>query len=215
MTSIRIMRPLAPLSPVGLKLVFWTHVCLVFAMSSGIAAFYRQTIVAAERRLFKQATSDPLTGLHNRSHFQALAANELTRSQRTGDPIALLLCDIDHFKQVNDQHGHDMGDRVLVHVAQMLSASLRECDVLARWGGEEFLALMPACPRATAEAVAERIRAAVEQADFSFEGRPVRVTLSFGMTQVRGDYDLHAATARADKALYQSKHAGRNQVRVG
>lgn len=203
---------LAPLPGDGLRIVFWIHVCLVFAMFASISAFYRRAIVLAEQRLFRQATSDGLTGLFNRSHFQAQAAIEMARSRRTGDPVALVLCDIDHFKQVNDRHGHEAGDRVLQHVARILRDNLREADVLARWGGEEFLALMPACPPETAHAVAERIRQALEGSPVVLPQQTVYVTLSLGVTPVRGTDDIEAATARADQALYESKHAGRNRV---
>lgn len=204
--------PLRPLAGQGLRIVFWVHVCLVFAMSASISAYYRRTIVAAERRLFKQATSDPLTGLHNRGHFHALAAGALARSRRTSEPVALLICDIDHFKQVNDRYGHDVGDKVLLHVARMLKDNLRECDSLARWGGEEFLALMPGCSQDEARQVAERIRVAVAGTPLDLPGRTVTVTLSLGVCQIDRQDELETATVRVDEALYRSKRAGRNQV---
>lgn len=210
------MAPLAPLPAFSVKIVNWIHICIVFALSAALAAFYRHTILRAESRLRKQATLDPLTGLSNRSHFEALAAHALMRSQRDGTPVTLLLCDVDHFKRVNDLLGHAVGDEVLVAVAHTLSSNLREGDVLARWGGEEFLALMPAAGPGAAMATAERIRAAVEQTPVHVgQGAPVSLTLSFGVAQVHGPNDLLAATVRADKALYQSKHAGRNRVSQG
>ncbi|MDP2771416.1 MAG: GGDEF domain-containing protein [Giesbergeria sp.] len=210
------MAPLAPLPAFSVKIVNWIHICLVFAMSAALAAYYRRTILVAEGRLRKQATLDPLTALNNRSHFEALATHALVRSQRDGTPVTLLLCDVDHFKRVNDEHGHAVGDEVLVEVARTLSRNLREGDVLARWGGEEFLALMPAAGPDAAMATAERIRAAVSQTPLEVgQGASVGVTLSFGVAQVHGAEDLQPATARADKALYQSKHAGRNRVSWG
>jgi len=206
--------PLAPLPPLSVKIVNWIHICLVFAMSAALAAFYRRTILIAEGRLRKQATLDPLTGLNNRSHFEALAAHTLARGQRDGTPIALLLCDVDHFKRVNDQYGHAVGDEVLVAMARTLSQSLREGDVLARWGGEEFLALMPASPLDAACATAERIRAAVQATPMEVGPEPLSLTMSFGVAQVQGAGDLQAAIVRADKALYAAKHAGRNRVSV-
>ncbi len=181
-------------------------------MFASIAAFYRKTIVIAELRLFKQATSDPLTGLHNRSRFHALSSHELLRSQRSREPVTVLLCDVDHFKRVNDQYGHEAGDKVLVHVTKILSENLRECDVLARWGGEEFLALMPNCRLETAQIVAERIRAAIESASLELGDAVIKVTVSQGVAEVKSTDDLQAAIARADSALYRSKNAGRNQV---
>ncbi|CAN7174500.1 GGDEF domain-containing protein [Acidovorax sp. LjRoot194] len=204
--------PLAPLAGQGQQIVNVLHVCVVFGMFAALAAFYRRTILIAENRLLKQATLDALTGLNNRAHFQTLAGHTLTRIQRTGEPVALMLCDIDHFKQVNDRHGHAAGDRVLVAVAQVLAGQLRESDVLARWGGEEFLALMPASSLASAVEVAERIRAAIERIALDHQGLPVPLTMSFGVAQVASSDDLPAAIARADKALYRSKHDGRNRV---
>ena len=205
--------PLAPLPAFSVKIVNWVHICIVFAMSAALAAFYRQTILRAESLLRKQATLDSLTGLSNRSHFEALAAHALVRNQRDGTPVTLLLCDVDHFKRVNDLLGHAVGDEVLVAVAHTLSSNLRDGDVLARWGGEEFLALMPAAGPDAAMATAERIRAAIEQTPVHVGAAGhVSLTLSFGVTLVKGPEDLQAATARADKALYQSKHAGRNRV---
>ena len=206
--------PLDPLPVRSVQVVNWMHICLVFAMSAALAAVYRRTILIAGSRLRKQATQDPLTGLANRSHFEALAAHALARSQRDGSPVTLLLCDADLFKRINDQYGHAVGDAVLVAIANVLAANLRDGDVLARWGGEEFLALMPYCPLEAACATAERIRAAIAQAPLDVGQAPIALTMSFGVTQVRSTEDLHTAIARADKALYQSKNAGRNQVSV-
>ncbi len=206
--------PLDPLPAQSVKIVNWVHICVVFAMSAALSAFYRRTILIAEARLRKQATRDPLTGLANRSHFDAQATEALERSQRSGVPVTLLLCDVDHFKRVNDQYGHAVGDQVLVAMGQVLADNLREGDVLARWGGEEFLALMPASPLDAARATAERIRAAVAQAPLSVGPAPITLTLSFGVAQVHGPDDLQAAIARADQALYAAKHAGRNRVQL-
>lgn len=210
--------PLAPLPAQAVQIVNWVHICLVFAMSAALSAYYRRTVLLAESRLRKQATLDPLTGLSNRSHFESLAAHALARSQRDGAPMALMLCDVDLFKRVNDQHGHAAGDEVLVGVAQLLAANLRDGDVLARWGGEEFLALLPASPLDAACATAERIRAAVEATPLRVAdgtGPVLNVTLSFGVTHVAGQQDLQAAITRADRALYASKDGGRNRVSQG
>jgi diguanylate cyclase (GGDEF)-like protein len=206
--------PLDPLPARSVNIVNWVHICLVFAMSAALSAFYRRTILIAEARLRKQATLDALTGLANRSHFEALATSALARSQRDGTPVTLLLCDVDLFKCINDQYGHAVGDSVLVAMAKVLATNLREGDVLARWGGEEFLALMPASPLDDARATAERIRAAIEQTPLDVSHVPIALTMSFGVAQVHSAEDLQAAIARADKALYQSKNAGRNRVSV-
>ncbi|WP_422844886.1 GGDEF domain-containing protein [Acidovorax sp. M2(2025)] len=212
--------PLDPLPGRGMQLVNWIHICIAFALSAALAAFYRRTILIAERRLLKLATLDGLTGLYNRSHFQEQASAALARCAELGAPAALWLCDVDHFKQVNDTHGHAVGDKVLQAVARTLGAHLREGDLLARWGGEEFLALLPQTDADTAQQVAERVRRAVQDSSVPLEGSgreppALRVTLSFGVTPVRDAQDLKAATARADRALYASKRAGRNCVSVG
>lgn len=206
--------PLDPLAGNGLQIVNWIHICIAFALSAALAGHYRRTILIAEGRLLKQATLDGLTGLFNRSHFQTQARHALAACERAREPVALVLCDVDHFKQVNDTHGHAVGDQVLQAVAQIMSRNLRSGDLLARWGGEEFLAMMPRTSPAAALEAAERIRQAVEAFTLELsEGQPgVRVTLSFGVSSVRGPDDLQAATARADQALYASKNGGRNRV---
>ncbi|GAP36523.1 hypothetical protein ISF6_2363 [Piscinibacter sakaiensis] len=202
---------LQPLGAGATRLVLWLHVCIVFGMFASISAFYRRSILVAEQRLVRQASSDGLTGLANRSHFQALAATEIARARRHGQPLALLIADIDHFKAVNDRHGHGTGDRVLVEVGQRLKAGLREIDALARWGGEEFVAMLPDCPPERTAQVAERLRATVAT---PAPGLPP-VTLSIGTTQVDPAEDLDAALRRADAALYASKAAGRDRVSRG
>jgi diguanylate cyclase (GGDEF)-like protein len=206
--------PLAPLPPLSVKIVNWIHICLVFAMSAALAAFYRRTILIAEGRLRKQATLDPLTGLNNRSHFEALAAHTLARAHRDGTPVALLLCDVDHFKRVNDQHGHAAGDEVLVAMARTLSQNLREGDVLARWGGEEFLALMPASPLDAACATPNDMVSDRGSGPTSIGVACTAARMRSAVAQVQGAGDLQAAIVRADKALYAAKHAGRNRVSV-
>lgn len=204
--------PLSPLSEQGLRLAKWLNIALIFGLFYSMAALYRRTVLSAERRLLDLAMTDPLTGLANRSHFQSRAASELARSARSGEPIALILADIDFFKRVNDQRGHDAGDKVLVQVAALMSSKLREADVLARWGGEEFLMLLPNSDGINAAAVAERVRQAVQAAPIAVGGDPVSVTMSFGVAQVHSGDDLQSATARADQALYSSKKNGRNRV---
>lgn len=203
--------PLEPLQTHGVQIINAIHVVTVFAMSAALARFYRRTILIAERKLVQQAALDALTGLNNRRHFHTLAQPALEQCQRRNESVSLILCDVDHFKQVNDQHGHACGDDVLVRVAQTLQSQVREADIVARWGGEEFLVLLPHSTVQDAVQIAERIRAAVAQAQTP---ATVPVTMSFGVTAVHHSQDLQAATARADRALYQSKHAGRNRVTV-
>ncbi len=204
--------PLTPLEPWALRVAFWVNVCLIFGLYSFMTGFYRVTIVKAQQKLVAAATTDPLTGLVNRAHVQERAQVELSGGRRRGEPIALVLADVDHFKRINDELGHAAGDEVLVRMAKLMRDNLRDIDVLARWGGEEFLALLPASSGASAAAVAERMRQAVVDTPIEIGGRTVNLTMSFGVAEIDGVADLQAATARADQALYISKHGGRNRV---
>ncbi len=204
--------PLTPLQPWPQRIASGVNLVLIFGLFYTMAAFYRATVIRAESRLLKAATTDPLTGLANRSQFQVRALTELSHSRRSDVPVSLVLADVDFFKRINDTHGHDAGDKVLVRLAALLRTSLREVDVLARWGGEEFLALLPASDMESATEVAERLRQAVAAVHIDIGGQMVQVTMSFGISQVRGNDDLLPATARADRALYESKRDGRNRV---
>jgi len=209
--TCRAWAPLSPLPPVHFEIARWFNIVLVFSLFYGVAAFYRQRVRAAESAMRRLARIDALTGLSNRAHFQERAAAELSRARREGRPLTVMLADVDHFKVVNDTHGHDAGDLVLAAVARSMASTLREHDLLARWGGEEFIALLPATPGAEARAVAERVRQAVASTTVVVDGRALSVTLSFGLAEVLAG-DLHGATRRADEALYASKRAGRNRL---
>ncbi|MEF3194294.1 MAG: diguanylate cyclase, partial [Halothiobacillaceae bacterium] len=163
-----------------------------------------------ERRMRKQATTDQLTGLGNRHLFFELATRYLARAEREGRGICLLVADIDHFKQVNDQYGHATGDKVLRAVGGMLRASTRKGDVVARYGGEEFVILLPNCGAEDALAKAEKIRGGCEHLDVG----GARVTISIGVACFDpGDPEsLDSLFGRADKALYDAKRLGRNRV---
>lgn len=159
------------------------------------------------------ASHDPLTGLPNRHAVVEAAARETARSARLGYPLSVLLLDIDHFKPVNDTHGHDAGDAVLRAFAVAAASGLRRDDVLGRYGGEEFLALLPNADREAALAVGERIRAAVGAMTVDHAGRTITVTVSIGVAEVppRGGVwnDIMRA---ADAALYEAKRGGRDRV---
>ncbi|MBX3622227.1 MAG: diguanylate cyclase [Rhizobacter sp.] len=163
------------------------------------------------------ATTDPLTGAMNRRAVSEAAQSELQRARRSGKPFAALLMDIDHFKRVNDTHGHQAGDRALVQVAAACQAQLREIDRFGRWGGEEFVVLLPETDLEGALAAAERMRQAVQALVVTSDsGVPIPVTLSVGvaMSGARDDEHLEALLMRADTALYRAKHDGRNCVRT-
>lgn len=161
-------------------------------------------------RLQKMARTDEMTGLYNRRHLDLRFAEELSRARDDGLPLAVMIFDVDHFKRFNDEHGHDAGDRVLKAVGRVVSETLRRYDVLGRYGGEEFVAVLPGLRGKDAALVAERLRADVEAMDVG----GLRVTISIGIacTELIPTEDPDALLAVADAALYRAKHAGRNRV---
>ena len=164
--------------------------------------------------LRRQSVLDPLTGLFNRRHFDAALKRELARARRKNVPVSLVLVDIDHFKRVNDDYGHAIGDAVLRTIAQQLRLGIREGDIACRYGGEEMVLLLPECSATDASRRAEVIRLALAAITPNPEGEgPERVTASFGVAA----YPVHAQDAEAlfwaaDKALYRAKQYGRNRV---
>ena len=170
-----------------------------------------EALTRANEELARLATRDGLTGLYNRRRFDERLDECFQTFRRNGRPFALLLIDIDHFKRVNDTHGHPAGDAVLCQMAQVVSDQVRAADFVARYGGEEFVVLLPETGQVVdAQTVAEKIRAAVEAAAFPGVGQ---VTISVGLSLGdASDADVRAVMRRADEALYQAKGAGRNRV---
>lgn len=168
---------------------------------------------AAKTRAEQEARQDALTGLYNRRAFLERAAEELQRSRRYGTPLALAMIDLDHFKKINDQWGHAIGDQVLITFAEVLKKSMRGVDIVARIGGEEFILLMTETPIEEAVRVAERIRKDIEAAELQLADTRLRWTASIGVTLLlNGDDSIGTALGRADKALYRAKDKGRNRV---
>jgi diguanylate cyclase (GGDEF)-like protein/PAS domain S-box-containing protein len=169
-----------------------------------------------KRHLEQLASTDTLTALATRRHLTEQAGHELARARRSGRPLALILFDIDHFKSVNDRFGHETGDQVLRKIGELLRGELREVDIAARWGGEEFCVLLPDTDAQAAVEIAERLCAAVENtAITSPDGAPLPVTASFGVALSKPeDDDFNRLVNAADKAMYQAKHEGRNRVRL-
>ncbi|WP_078119554.1 GGDEF domain-containing protein [Thiosocius teredinicola] len=176
--------------------------------------FKRATEIEAERKLYEAANTDPLTSALNRRAFMARAEQELANAERTGSRTSLMMCDIDHFKRINDNHGHPAGDHVLKELVDILRSHIRKEDLLARFGGEEFVLLLCRTEQDAAGDWAERIRSAVEQHQFVFDGKSIPVTLSMGIScpaQAAG-VPLDKMIQDADGALYRAKQAGRNRV---
>jgi two-component system cell cycle response regulator len=161
------------------------------------------------------ATTDPLTGIMNRRALLAALDVEQSRSERNGYPMALLLLDVDHFKTVNDQHGHAMGDQVLSALGRLLATEVRKTDFVGRWGGEEFVAVLSGADEEGARSGAERIRRAVEGLElFDDKGGPVSVRVSIGIACLEVNDTAEILIDRADHAMYQAKSTGRNRVVV-
>ncbi len=170
---------------------------------------------AMEAELFHLATTDALTGLANRRHFLAQMEKELARLQRFGEPAALLMLDLDHFKWINDGHGHAAGDAVLKVFAETLRETLRKVDLAGRLGGEEFAILLPGTDIQAAYLFAERLREQVAGMAVSVGGQTLRVTVSVGIgVLTRNDTSADTVLARADKALYRAKAGGRDRVEI-
>lgn len=165
-----------------------------------------------EQELRRLALVDDLTGLGNRRHLLELGEHEIRRQARSHLTMSLLLADLDHFKKINDSHGHAAGDHVLQRFAEIFRTNVRAGDIAGRFGGEEFVAIFPETDLATALEVAERIRTALEAATCDHAGQTLQVTVSIGVTECIPDEPLNKALARADRALYQAKDTGRNRI---
>ncbi|MDP1652786.1 MAG: diguanylate cyclase [Rhodocyclaceae bacterium] len=198
----------------GLLLASW--------LSLRISASVLSSLDATAKALRRQkesaemlARTDVLTGLANRRAFDEAGQLEIQRAQRYATPLSLVITDLDYFKAINDQYGHHVGDRVLQHFALILSESVRNVDLVGRWGGEEFAILMPGTDLEEAVQVAERMRVAVADAP-RIEGLAGGYTASFGVAAFRSDTPtMVSLLGRADAALYDAKNKGRNRVEVG
>lgn len=196
--------PLAILIPALLVPVgsYW-HVSLTHRLRS------------ANEQLKRLSETDPLTGTFNRRRFLELAERQLLLARRHGYPTSLLLVDFDRFKQINDRFGHAGGDRVLRDATGAIAEALRESDVLARFGGEEFIVLLPHTAASGARLVAERVMQAVSDHTFEHDAQPIQVTVSIGGVGCSASSTpLDRLTSRADTLLYEAKHAGRNCCRI-
>lgn len=177
-----------------------------------------QGLRAAKEAAVQLAVTDALTGVYNRRQFMVELPRELERARRFATPVSIVMCDVDHFKRINDGHGHQAGDDVLREVARLLRATVRpSVDWVARYGGEEFVVVLPGADHAGALGVAERLRATLAAHDISTSGGTLRVTASFGVASERSAWPATGANAeqllaRADRCLYASKRGGRNQV---
>lgn len=167
-----------------------------------------------EKRMIEMNTRDPLTGAFNRRHLDARMKEETERALRYERPLSLVMVDADHFKLINDRWGHTVGDGVLKTLSSRLNALVRNVDCFARFGGEEFCCLLPETPLTDAAILAERFRGEIDATPFEAERESIRVTISLGVAQLTKGDDAQSFLSRADQALYQAKHSGRNCVKL-
>lgn len=184
--------------------------CLIIASSLRL----RVKLEESQTKLEELASTDDLSGLCNRRRFMELATREIDRSRRYGRPLSLIMLDVDHFKSVNDNHGHQCGDDVIKSIGDMLRRELRDQDISSRIGGEEFAILLPEASSDAAAEVAERLRMVqASQQTHCGDGSVVSCTASFGITELTdGDVTIYDMLPRADQALYAAKLSGRNRV---
>jgi len=171
-------------------------------------------LIRAQEALRELATHDPLTGLLNRRASLDSLSTELSRAYRSGNPVCIVMGDIDHFKRINDTHGHLAGDEVLCEVARRMQRSLRRYDTIGRFGGEEFLLVLPECSLEEGVKLAERICHLVRSEPLKAKNEPLQVSISLGVTVANrlAPEDLEALLGAADAALYRAKEAGRDRV---
>jgi diguanylate cyclase (GGDEF)-like protein len=181
----------------------------VIAVSLALLAW---TLWRSRRRFISQAQTDPLTGIANRRHFLERARQVARKNRQQPEIASVFVLDIDHFKLINDAHGHQAGDAAIRHVAMHANACLRSGDVFGRTGGEEFAALLPATDDSTAREIAERIRRVIEQTPLNHHGDQIHLTVSIGLMSapLTGD-NMEALIQCADKVMYRAKNAGRNR----
>jgi len=196
-------------------ILIWPATALA-VLSQAVFAIEYQKRYRLEQQLKRLSDTDPLSGVGNRRHFMRVLEQETNRAQRLAQPLSLLVLDLDHFKRINDAYGHPVGDLVIRRFADLCTNGLRDIDVVARVGGEEFAILLIGTALGPALEVAERIRQQVESAAVSGSGdRVVSFTVSIGVTELTADESGVELFGRADAALYAAKRSGRNRVMSG
>jgi len=189
-----------------------SHICLVIYDVTGVATHAHQ-LQAANRQLQVLSTTDRLTGLYNRGHWEESVKLEYARHCRYDTATTLVMFDIDHFKLVNDTHGHQAGDKVIQCVSDTVRELIRDVDIAGRYGGEEFAVLLPGTSLAGGVTFAERLRKAVEAKEVEHDGKTIRCTISLGVADLSEPVpDYKHLIERSDQALYISKESGRNRV---
>lgn len=206
------IEPLEPLTPHALAMLRYFNISVVFTMFAYLSSYYYRSIVETQKRLSKLAMTDSMTGLYNRRHIMDVIDYEAVRQKRSSAPLSLIIADIDHFKSINDRYGHETGDAVLIAVSQLIRKSIREQDSASRWGGEEFLLVLPDTDLDQAILIAQRIREMVAASPISVDRQTIFTSMTLGVSAYQSGETASKAIARADVLLYEGKKAGRNRV---
>lgn len=197
----------------GIRHTLYVNLAISLVVTLVVLFLTHLVLSRYQHRIENMASTDKLTGLLNRHAFTILIDKLVAENRRVRQPISMLLADIDHFKDINDRHGHHTGDRVLKGVAGMLQAGLRESDIAVRWGGEEFLLVLRACDHDEARRIAETLRQRIAATPIEIDGQHIAVTVSFGVSEYDDEFPVQTVD-RADRALYAAKRGGRNRVEV-
>lgn len=191
-------------------------ICFIFALMGYLfelsSSDAEKEIVIANQKLLTVANTDPVTNLINRRIMMNKIEAERAKVDLGGKPFSLIMIDIDNFKQINDEYGHEGGDFVLVNLSKMISISVRKTDIVSRWGGDEFLILLPETLVQYGELVAEKVRLRITHAPFVYREMDIAVTVTLGVAQCDGTTNIGGCLRRADQALYQGKQIGKNRV---
>ncbi|MCF8149622.1 MAG: sensor domain-containing diguanylate cyclase [Burkholderiaceae bacterium] len=198
----------------GIRQTLYFNLAISLAITLLVLLLTHLVLSRFQRGIEEMAATDKLTGLLNRHAFTILVDKLIAEYRRTPQPIAMLLADIDHFKEINDDHGHLVGDQVLSKVAGILAEGLRQSDIAVRWGGEEYLLVLRNCDQDEAYRIAEKLRQKVAATSVELDGRQISVSISIGISQFDGAETPSQTVNRADIALYAAKNGGRNRVEI-
>ena len=197
-----------------IETALWINIAVSLAISICVLLVVHFTLRGYQRRLELMATKDKLTGATSRQVFDWVFKRAQKTALRKDWPLSMIVLDIDHFKNINDQYGHQFGDQVLKSVSQLIRKKVRDVDVLCRWGGEEFLLLLENCDQQHAAKVAETLRESISQLQIRIKDQRVSVTISAGVAEYQLDESMDHLIERCDHAMYESKNKGRNRITV-
>lgn len=200
------------IEPFVLNALLYTNIAVNFIALGIIGYYFRVASIHSEKEMERLATTDTLTKLFNRRKMREMLERERLRFERDKKAFIIVITDIDHFKKFNDNYGHDCGDYVLQEVSQLMKSCLRKQDVIARWGGEEFLILLPETELEGGMQAIEKMRETIADTTYQFEGNEFSVTMTFGVTVFDGSLHIDGCIKQADEVLYVGKREGRNRV---